>query len=836
MGKNKKKRNAKSKKSVDSTVETEIEEVTQASDTESTNTLSKEDSELLELAKMLVQEGDKELASLIKKLAEKAEEEHKVILKDKEDNFKKELDEKYAEKLAEKESLEKKISELKAKEDEFEQERTKIECEKKNLEVERTKILDNAEKDAKSRLDQVYKEEKKKFEKAQEDLKTQQAEFSAKKEELEKQKEENAKTLAQERKELVKEKKEFEEEKEDALEALKNKEEKLKKKEEEYDKANPVKLGELEAQIKNLNESISRWKDECGKLSAQKTELELTKAKASGYTIEELQQERDRLSGELDDLRDKFSEYDDLTLKEMKAALEEKPELESQIIQLKSEVANREHELIRRENVQLEYEQLKEQLSLLRTLNDNLRTELSTTKKMLESSTGDVCPALTQIDVNAESEIEKRNDKEREESKSENETLYSIVHHIIDYAASQKKPLFYSESDVKAFVAGLAASHFAILQGMSGTGKTSLPRIFAEAILGEVNIVPVESSWRDRNELLGYYNDFSKKYTAKEFTCALYKANTQFYTRVPYFIVLDEMNLSRVEYYFADFLSVLENAFEDWKVDLVDIDMRQLPNEITKEVRDALEKDESARIKELKEIVDKMYDEKSNKLKDESVLNAGEKQKLLQYLSEKKIKNSHGTSSLIAGPQKLEAGKTIRIPENVWFIGTANKDESTFEITDKVYDRAQVLNFRERAKGKKLDKSVERKFITNGLLKTLFYKAANNFKFDCENHDAIKEIDKYLKEHFNVSFGNRILDQINKFVPVYVASSFAQNSQNLEREKFINEALDYQITNKVLRKLEYVDMSSEQITELEEIFEKYKFEKALAFLNLKKEN
>ena len=522
----------------------------------------------------------------------------------------------------------------------------------------------------------------------------------------------------------------------------------------------------------------------------------------------------------------------------MKLALEEKPKYINQINQLQSEVASKEHELSRRANVQLEYEQLKEQLGLLRSLNDHLRTELSTTKKMLESSTSDVCPALTQIDTNIDSDKENDVKKNRDKLMSQSETLNSIVKHIKEYAASRAKPLFYTEEDIKAFIAGMAASSFAILQGMSGTGKTSLPRIFADAIFGEVKIVPVESSWRDRNELLGYYNDFSKKFTAKEFTCDLYKANTPNYRSVPYFIVLDEMNLSRVEYYFADFLSVLENDPKDWKVQLVETDMRQLPNEITPEVREALSQDDSARYVELRAIVEKLYPEHGS-LDSDAIQNAqaGEKQKLLQFLEEKHFKNIHGSASLVTGPQLLEDGKIITIPENVWFIGTANKDESTFEITDKVYDRAQVMNFRNRAKGQKVTQNIEKRFISYETLKRLFNTAKKEFEFDCASNPAINDIDNYLKEHFKVSFGNRILDQINKFVPVYVAASFVSKPQNEEEANtFIYEALDYQITNKVLRKLEYIDMAGEEIEELEEIFKKYKFKLALDFLSSKKEN
>ena len=799
--------------------------------------ISAEDKELLQSAKMLVAKGDKDLKDLIQKLAEKANEEHKLELDVAKEEFVKNLKTECADKVKEIETLKEELKKLEEEKNTIEQGKIELERDRKNLEIDRKNILGKAEKEAKAKIDVVYKEEKVKFEKEQKELEENLSDIENQKKVFEKGKEAFYEEMASERKKLEKERKEFEEEKTDIKESFERRDNRLKAKEEEYNNSNPVKIAELESVISNLKGSLSRWEEEYKKLSAEKNELELTKAKIEGYSIEELQQERERLAKELDELQNKFSDYTDLKLSEMKLALENKPKYIDQINQLQSEVANKEHELSRRANVQLEYEQLKEQLGLLRSLNDHLRTELSTTKKMLESSIGDVCPALTQIDTNVDSEKENDLKKQRDNLKSQSESLNSIVNHIITYAASRAKPLFYSKEDIKAFIAGMAASPFAILQGMSGTGKTSLPRIFADAIFGEVNIVPVESSWRDRNELLGYYNDFSKKYTAKEFTCDLYKANTPNYRSVPYFIVLDEMNLSRVEYYFADFLSVLENDPNDWKVQLVETDMRQLPNEITLEVRDALNKDDSARYVELRSIVDELYDE-NNKLISEGVQNSqgAEKQKLLQFLEEKHFKNIHGSASLVTGPQLLEDGKTITIPENVWFIGTANKDESTFEITDKVYDRAQVMNFKNRAKGTKLDKDIEKKFIPYGTLKTLFNKAKKEFDFDCASNHAINDIDDYLKAHFKVSFGNRILDQINKFVPVYVAASFVSKPKNeAEENVYIYEALDYQITNKVLRKLEYIDMTGEEIEELESIFKNYNLKLALEFLSFKKE-
>lgn len=444
---------------------------------------------------------------------------------------------------------------------------------------------------------------------------------------------------------------------------------------------------------------------------------------------------------------------------------------------------------------------------MLRTLNDHLRAELDNTKKMLESSVGEICPALTAIDIEqAETSGEEYNRvQERADAKVDMRpiNLPQLVSHVKTYAASRAKPLFYSDRDLRAYLAGMASSHFTILQGMSGTGKTSLPKIFAESILGEINVVAVESSWRDRNELLGYYNDFSKKFTAKEFTCDLYRAGSERYKDTIYIIVLDEMNLSRVEYYFADFLSVLEDKEINWKIKLVDTDLRQLPTEITQEVKDALEKEKGKEASELREIIEKLYPDMSLSEDEETKVSSNDKLRLISYLSGKKFKNAANTRYLVGGPQNLLDGNTIRISSNVWFVGTANRDESTFEITDKVYDRAQVLEFNKRAKGTKLDE-VEKIYLPYEVLEKLFKKAAADFEFDAESNDLLAEIEQILQANFKISYGNRILDQINTFVPVYVA---AGQGLSLSDEQLIIEALDYQLTYKVLRKLEYIEMN-----------------------------
>ena len=207
-------------------------------------------------------------------------------------------------------------------------------------------------------------------------------------------------------------------------------------------------------------------------------------------------------------------------------------------------------------------------------------------------------------------------------------TLREIVTNFRNYAAGEHG-LYYTYETITLFIASLAASKVIILEGISGTGKTSLPYVFGKFINNDANIISVQPSWRDRFEMIGFLNEFTNKFNETEFLKVLYEAN---YRDDVNLIVLDEMNLARVEYYFADFLSLLE---------LPD------PNE-----------------------------------------------RKLEIVAE----------TIPGDPKLLEEGK-IRIPENVWFVGTANNDDSTFSITDKVYDRSGSLVMNQKAESFQAEKA-----------------------------------------------------------------------------------------------------------------------------------
>ena len=145
-------------------------------------------------------------------------------------------------------------------------------------------------------------------------------------------------------------------------------------------------------------------------------------------------------------------------------------------------------------------------------------------------------------------------------------TLAELCEQFRNFSASRLH-LYYDLDMMRYFIASLGTARIIILQGISGTGKTSLPYAFGKFVQKDTTVVSVQPSWRERTELYGYFNEFTKKYSETDFLRAIYEGN--FY-RDPHIVILDEMNIARVEYYFAEMLSILEMPRqEEWKVDIV---------------------------------------------------------------------------------------------------------------------------------------------------------------------------------------------------------------------------------------------------------------------------
>lgn len=146
-------------------------------------------------------------------------------------------------------------------------------------------------------------------------------------------------------------------------------------------------------------------------------------------------------------------------------------------------------------------------------------------------------------------------------------TQQEIVKHVSSYIRS--KGFYYDKKDLINFFLSLKTKPFVILSGISGTGKTKIVQWFAESLgateeNGQFTLIPVRPDWSDSSDLLGYVNiqgEFQKRSLLNVLKAAEVEPNK------PYFVVLDEMNLARVEYYFSDFLSVIESRrWQDGKI------------------------------------------------------------------------------------------------------------------------------------------------------------------------------------------------------------------------------------------------------------------------------
>ncbi len=297
-------------------------------------------------------------------------------------------------------------------------------------------------------------------------------------------------------------------------------------------------------------------------------------------------------------------------------------------------------------------------------------------------------------------------------------TLPEFCDRFRNFACSRMR-LFYQPRIIRLFVAGMSTSRLMILQGISGTGKTSLPHAMGIFLNNPATIASVQPSWRDRTELFGYFNEFTKRFNETEVLKKMYEAtwNDQIYLTV-----LDEMNIARVEYYFAEMLSILEMPSRDeWIVDLV-------------------------------------------------------------------------PSGWANDPKHIEKGR-FRLPQNMWFIGTANNDDSTFAISDKVYDRAMPINI--NSKGIAFEAPyAENIFISYKHLEAMFKESQEIHKVSQEVLEKVNQLDDYVIEHFRLAFGNRIVKQLKEFVPSYVGCGGTEL-----------DGLDYVLCNKIFRKFESLNLS-----------------------------
>jgi 5-methylcytosine-specific restriction protein B len=285
------------------------------------------------------------------------------------------------------------------------------------------------------------------------------------------------------------------------------------------------------------------------------------------------------------------------------------------------------------------------------------------------------------------------------------------------------------------FIASLLTKPFVILTGLSGSGKTKLAQAFALWICENQNqycIVPVGADWINREPLLGFPNSLDVKSYLKPDNGILdliMDASKHENQTKPYFLILDEMNLSHVERYFADFLSVMES--QDRKGILLHSD------------------------------------------------------------------------SIRMDSKNQEIPNNIKLPANLFIIGTVNIDETTYMFSPKVLDRANVIEFRVTQKEMKDFFEGHEKINLENLeavgapMETSFISFANNKDLKV-NTETQKDITETLLKFFHelkkvgAEFGYRSASEILRFGAIV---------ETLETGWEAKQIIDAAIMQKLLPKL-----------------------------------
>lgn len=490
----------------------------------------------------------------------------------------------------------------------------------------------------------------------------------------------------------------------------------------------------VEQEIEDLNQQILSLKEKNQSLNNKYKSLEDELKHLGENKAKDIMSDLRNKENELFKLREQLETSPDvLNIDELKRLQKEKNdwqnklrEIDAQLNEYKTRYENQKLQIGEKERLEFQKEELEQRIKLQQSALEELKEEVSE----LTRQTEDKITFVSCSEMDDKYKLQSENLIQNKISKNWIKDIQQVIAQVTE------NKLYYDENTIRSFIAGLSMSRFSILQGISGTGKTSLPKAFAKAIGGNFGIVEVQSGWKDRQDLIGYYNTFEKKYYEGKFLKLLYMAGTPRFKDKPYFIILDEMNLSHPEHYFADLLSIMEETSQDKQVLTI-----------------------------------------SDKVKDTP--------KLMFELE--------------------EGGIGLKIPENVWFIGTANHDETTLQFAPKTYDRANILEMPiniEQFEIKPVD------FSKVSIPNEEFVNFSISQKWN-NNSKSLSYLDGNFKKicgKFGIGWGNRLQKQIKSFIPVFIA---------LEGDEA--NALDHIIASKILRSIKgRYDLQETTLNEMKE--------------------
>lgn len=358
-------------------------------------------------------------------------------------------------------------------------------------------------------------------------------------------------------------------------------------------------------------------------------------------------------------------------------------------------------------------------------------------------------------------------------------TYEELITQVWGYLWNKKK-LYYEKSIIRSFMNALRTQQLILIWGRPGTGKTSLPKNIAKAIGAECVVIQVQSNWTDNQDILGFYNPVDKRYISTQFLDAIVEARK--HSKQLYIILLDEMNLSNIEYYFSEMLNIFTKKTDE---------------------------------------IYKLY-LYSEKYKIDAMKDLENAKKLGNNISEYKC--SRIEEMFNDYPPVLE------IPDNIRFVGTLNTDETTKTISPKVIDRSCVIELQTISKKIK-EQALERDSLPNHIelddeneivvdksvfdVKTVDIPEDNPLKIKINTIKEIFEeknipsplsnrvylyIDQWLAWEDNIVSEDEVI--LEKFLP---SLDMEATPDNLEILKEIKKNLDKEKHKKSWKKLEIME-------------------------------
>lgn len=464
-----------------------------------------------------------------------------------------------------------------------------------------------------------------------------------------------------------------------------------------------------------------------------------------------------------------------------------KTALETEISEKQKELKNKIEDLKKTED---EYEKLKAEVQKLQ----NKLSELSDKKKQLEDLSkeiGDTTHMLNKLQQEVKTQegilaglkqsmvdIEENFEKKKEDmwrdleqspefsinlNSSRNKPIEKEMDFISDFSNQLKRcDIAFTDRTIKAFHTGLKAqdiSPIVVLSGISGTGKSLLPKLYAQACGMNFLTVPVQPRWDSPQDMLGFFNYMQDKYKATELSRLLWSMDIYNNDKCKWkdheddlpmnIILLDEMNLARVEYYFSDLLSKLE---------------------------------------------------------------------FRRMVSDTRKREERGFAELevecgVVGKEKVT--RRLFVNNNILFVGTMNEDETTQMLSDKVMDRSNMIRFGKPAKLEskpRIDEFGEyysnKGFISFKDWKNLKYqgKTPNTVLLDADRRNrlmnTVNNILSYM-DNAGRPFAHRVWQSIETYVSMYPEANI--------NETAFNNAIADQIEMKVLPKLNGIDLDNDKV-------------------------